>query len=267
MANGLNGLAALSGIDLKHIIFGVLVLVGVGLVLGLLRLVGSGLHLWRNSLPALFFHRLKRDLDSGELAQRLQEPKSLPGMERIYGPQISADFPELNLAELQQRAEQLARDTLAAKDTGDPAGLSDAGDLYRAQFKQDLAALQRLGQADHFSAVTIHRCVLSDYMKSAGTCRIGFQLAIGAEYRKTAADGQIVAGGPGITQFRLFIEALYVQDRDRLDAQELEALAVNCPNCGAPVPALGARTCQFCNSAIEPVNNKVWTFSRFALIF
>ena len=35
------------------------------------------------------------------------------------------------------------------------------------------------------------------------------------------------------------------------------ALAGN-PNCGAPITALGAKSCAYCGTAVEPLNLRAW---------
>ena len=39
-------------------------------------------------------------------------------------------------------------------------------------------------------------------------------------------------------------------------------LGLNCPNCGAPLPGLGAKKCIYCDTPIVEYNLRVWNFSR-----
>lgn len=266
MVGSMQNLAAMNGLQTMLIMIGAIVFGGLLLILLIALAVRALLRRLRRSLPVDLINQLKQDIDSGDYGRRLQEPASLSGMERIYGPQIRADFPELNLEELKRRAERLAHSTLDAINEENPAALTEDSELYKAQVSQHLTGLQSLGQHEHYAAVTIHRIVLSHYQKSGGTCRISFQLAVGADYRKTGEDGQVVAGHDGASQFKMEIDALYIQDGDLLDSREIEALAFHCPNCGAPVPSLGDRRCQYCGSAVEPVNVKVWTFCSFQIL-
>ncbi len=245
------------------IIIGAVIVVGVSVVLAIVRIVSNLLLQIRDSVPLSVLAGLKQEMESGEFERRQQEPKSLSGMDTIYGPQIQADFPELNLEELKKRAERLAYSTLTALDARDTSLLSEPGHLYRSQVAQVLARQDSLKQHDQYRDITLHRIVLSEYRKSQGTCRIGFEMAIGAIFQRVDDEGHLLTGHDGITQFKLTVEALYVQEKELLDAQELKSLAFNCPNCGAPMASLGDRQCPFCGSAVEPLNNKVWTFSGF----
>jgi hypothetical protein len=245
------------------IAIGILILTGSIITFAVVLAARRQLMRLRSVLPAALTGRLMQELNTGNINLQNQEPVSLSGMDRIFTPQIQADFPELNLDELKKRAERLAFTTLVAIDARDTGRLSESHELYLAQVKQYLERLKALGQLEQYGEITIHRVVVSDYQKREGTCRIRFQLAVGAQYRKADKDGRLMAGQNTITQFKVEIEALYVQNKDHPGSLVSSALAVNCPNCGAPVPSLGEKRCQFCGSAIEPINNKVWTFSRF----
>ncbi|MDW7659166.1 MAG: zinc ribbon domain-containing protein [Bacillota bacterium] len=245
------------------IVIGVLILTGSIITFAVVLAARRQLMRLRGILPEALTGRLMQELNAGIINLQNQEPVSLSGMDRIFAPQIQADFPELNLEELKRRTERLAITTLSAIDSQDAGQLSESHELYLAQVKQYLKRLKALGQREQYSEITVHRIVISDYQKREGTCRIRFQLAVGAQYRRTDQAGRQLSGQDTVTQFKLEIEALYVQDKDHPGSLLSSALAVNCPNCGAPVPSLGDRRCAFCGSAIEPINNKVWTFSRF----
>ena len=245
------------------IVIGVLILTGSIIAFAVVLAARRQLLRLKSVLPAALTGRLMQELNAGNINLQNQEPVSLSGMDRIFAPRIQADFPELNLEELKQRTERLAVTSLAAIDSQDAGLLSESHELYNTQIKQYLERLKTLGQREQYSDTTVHRVVISDYQKQDGTCRISFQLAVGAQYRKTDQAGRQLAGQDAVTQFKVEIEALYIQDKDHPGSLLSSALAVNCPNCGAPVPSLGDKRCAFCGSAIEPVNNKVWTFSRF----
>ena len=35
-----------------------------------------------------------------------------------------------------------------------------------------------------------------------------------------------------------------------------------CPNCGAPIKNLGAKFCEYCGSAVEVINSRVWSLEH-----
>ncbi|NLM76858.1 MAG: zinc ribbon domain-containing protein [Ruminococcaceae bacterium] len=245
------------------LVFGVLILVGAVFLFVIYFAAKRQLTRFRSLLPASLIGKLTQDLVSGPFSREDQQPVSLSGMDRIYAPRIQNDFPELNLNELKRRAERLAFSTLAAIGNDDVGPLTEQHGLYTSQVNQYLERLRLQGQREQYQNITIHRVVLSDYQKNEGTCRIVFQLAIGARYRKTGMAQQTQAEQDALSQFRFELEALYVQDPDYADTPDSRSLALNCPNCGAPMRSLGEKQCPYCGSAVEPVNKNVWTFSRF----
>ena len=58
------------------------------------------------------------------------------------------------------------------------------------------------------------------------------------------------------------VELVYIQDQDMIENQEDAGLGLNCPNCGAPLPGLGAKKCIYCDTPIVEYNLRVWNFSR-----
>ncbi len=42
-------------------------------------------------------------------------------------------------------------------------------------------------------------------------------------------------------------------------------IGVTCPNCGAPITSLGAKRCEYCGTAIEPLNLRVWKINAIRL--
>ena len=50
-------------------------------------------------------------------------------------------------------------------------------------------------------------------------------------------------------------------DRDIVEENGMDAsMAINCPNCGAPLKMLGAKKCEYCGSPVLEFNIKVWNF-------
>ena len=63
-------------------------------------------------------------------------------------------------------------------------------------------------------------------------------------------------------QAKYNVELVYIQDQDMIENQEDAGLGLNCPNCGAPLPGLGAKKCIYCDTPIVEYNLRVWNFSR-----
>ena len=161
--------------------------------------------------------------------QMLEEtPKSVASMTRIFAPQISRDFPGMNLEQFEALAQQ-----------------------------QLVAALQAVSAGNLESVARA-----SDYEKKNGTCVITFQSAVEHYHYKEKA-GKIIWGYKDRKlQTKYNMELLYVQDA----AQQTEgnAFGLNCPNCGAPMKGLGQQICEYCGSPVVPVDTRVWRMVRFS---
>ena len=83
------------------------------------------------------------------------------------------------------------------------------------------------------------------------------------QYYHYKMNGSAVAEGSKdrMEQARYNVEMVYIQDRDLVENASDMGLAMNCPNCGAPLPKLGAKVCVYCESPIAEFQIKVWNFS------
>ena len=76
-------------------------------------------------------------------------------------------------------------------------------------------------------------------------------------------NGKIVGGSEDRReQAKYNVELVYIQDQDMIENQEDAGLGLNCPNCGAPLPGLGAKKCIYCDTPIVEYNLRIWNFSR-----
>lgn len=194
-----------------------------------------------NSAEVRLVRELVRSAQNGELQQE-EPPKSLGGMTSIYLPQILRDFPEFNWEELRAEVERSVKELLEEKN------VRSAG------------------------AVRIHKTVISRYQKYNGTASIRCETA--AEYwtavesqenGRTAARNmrQSAKGQRGQSaaaqqtrkkQTVCEAELVYVYDSGLSGT----AASLVCPNCGAPVEALGVKKCRYCGSVLEVSGARSW---------
>jgi len=129
-----------------------------------------------------------------------------------------------------------------------PILCADFPDLHWDEFRNSaLVSLKK--QLSHiYDTFKVHRTELYRYTKSRGTCTVVFQSSV--EY--------IVDGLKNQTRYNTYM--VYVQDGEA--AGDENAYSTTCPNCGAPITDLGSMQCEYCDSAITPVNTKVWKFLK-----
>ena len=176
-------------------------------------------------------------------------PKSVSGMTRIFEPQIQRDFPDFNLVQFKNKAENMLVSALQAIDSGNVSLIRDASEELKAQVENRIEMNRSEGIREVYEKIRIHRT------------EITFQSAVEhLHYKKK--DGTVVSGDENrLEQTKYNVEVMYIQDEKiaKID----NAVGTTCPHCGAPVTNLGAMYCEYCGLAITPINLKVWTLHRF----
>jgi len=190
-----------------------------------------------------------------------QTPKSVSGMTKICLPRIERDFPEFSFEEFRKKSENQLIAALTAVEKKDLAFMGGASAELKRQVSLRIEDDKRQGLHKIYQNIRIHQTEISKYEKTGGSCLITFQSAV--EY-KTARwkDGE---EKPELkrTQTRYDMDWVYIQDVEKLP-DTTRSMAVNCPNCGAPVTNLGAKYCEYCGSALELLNIRVWSLNHIS---
>lgn len=188
--------------------------------------------------------------------------KSVSAATKLYLPQILRDFPEFHYDEMRNRAENVLTGFLSGIDEKNPARLPEgATSELREKLQLRISGLDNEGAQEHFRNIRIHRTEIKTYRKIRGRCSIIFQSAVQYNYFKERG-GEVTEGAEDrIRQSRYDVEMIYIQDRELVENQADSGLAMNCPNCGAPLPKLGAKKCLYCDTLVEEFNIKIWHFS------
>lgn len=186
-------------------------------------------------------------------------PKSVSGMTKLCLPRIEKDFPEFSYQEFLQRSENQLKEALAAVETQDLACVSGASPELKKQLGLWIEDDRRQGIREQFQDIRIHQTAISRYEKKAGCCVVTFQSAVEYRYARWKEDER--RPSPERLQSRYNMEWVYVQDVEKLP-KAVGAVGVNCPNCGAPLKNLGAKFCEYCGSALETLNIRVWSLNH-----
>lgn len=189
-------------------------------------------------------------------------PKSVSAATSLYLPQILRDFPEFHYDEMKKRAENVLSGYLQGIDTKNAARLKEGTTSeLREKLSMKIDALKEENAGEHYKNIKIHRTEIKAYQKRKGRCSIVFQSAV-QYYFFRKKDGQVTEGAEDrLVQTRYNVEMIYIQDRDVVENQADSGLAMNCPNCGAPLPGLGAKKCLYCDSPIVEFSIRIWNFS------
>lgn len=188
-----------------------------------------------------------------------ETPKSVSGMTKICLPRIEKDFPEFSYQEFLQKSENQLKEALAAVENQDLACVSGASPELKKQLGLWIEDDRRQGIREQFQNIKIHQTAISRYEKKAGCCVVTFQSAVEYRYAKWKENGK--RPSPEKLQSRYDMEWVYIQDVEKLP-EAAGAVGVNCPNCGAPLRNLGAKFCEYCGSALETLNTRVWSLNH-----
>jgi hypothetical protein len=216
--------------------------VGIGTIL-LIILIGGG------ALSALW-HVIRAARKVGNVASALAgaikkadfeaetTPKSLSSAEPLLLDRIRRDFPEYNPELIRQRVVRDAKTFYESAQAGKclySDGISD-------QLKERLPSFL---PPDVAGGIQVHKVALAAYDDASEDRVLTFQAA--AAFRDSG----------GVTrQRRLILKYLAAWSTDTVTGVK----RANCPNCGAPVPAVGSKVCRYCGTAL-----KVWAGTGWLL--
>lgn len=179
-------------------------------------------------------------------------PKSVSSATDLYLPSIIRDFPEFHYEEMKERAQNVLMSYLKSIDAQDKKMLTEGTNELKEKLEMYIDSLRQMNKQEHYEQIKIHRTEIHKYKKMKGRCSVIFQSAI--EFFQDASKGIK-------KQAKFNIELIYIQDQDYVDNQGDQGLGLNCPNCGAPISTLGAKTCEYCDTAIVEFNIRIWNFS------
>lgn len=188
-------------------------------------------------------------------------PKSVSSATGLYLPSIMRDFPDFHYDEMKTRAENVLISYLRSVDSQNAAFLTEGTSELKENLAMRIEMLRREGKKEHFQNIKIHRTEIHQYRKAKGRRSIVLQSAV--EYiHYVEKNGEIEKGrNDRREQAKYNIELIYIQDRDVVENQDDAGLAMNCPNCGAPLPNLGAKVCAYCDSPVVEFNIRTWNFA------
>lgn len=189
-------------------------------------------------------------------------PKSIAAATGLYLPSIMRDFPEFHYDEMKARAENVLKSYLRGVDEQNSNILTEGTNELREELGLRIQALRDEGKQEHFEQITIHRTEINRYRKEKGRCSIIFQSAVGHVHYIENQGRAVSQEERHLSQTRYNTEVVYIQNQDMIEDTADEGLAMNCPNCGAPLTKLGAKICPYCDSPVAEFNIRVWNFSR-----
>lgn len=188
-------------------------------------------------------------------------PKSVAAATSLYLPNITRDFPDFHYDEMKRRAENLLISFLRGIDEMNDSKLTEGTGELRSKLRLKIDMLQDAGKTEHYQNIKLHRTEITSYTKTKGKCSVVFQSSVQYNYW-VEQYGQVIAGSSSkLHQSKYNVELIYIQDRAIVEKTEDIGIGMNCPNCGGPLPKMGASKCIYCDTPIMEFSIKAWNFS------
>lgn len=189
-------------------------------------------------------------------------PKSVSSATNLYLPAIMRDFPEFHYDEMKTRAENVLVSYLHSVEAKDVKLLSEGTAELKEQLRMRIQMLKNQEQEEHFYNIIIHKTAINKYRKEKGRCSIVLQSAV-EHIHYIEENGKIVKGRNNLQeQTKYNVEVSYIQDHEMVEELGDAGLALNCPNCGAPLPGVGAKVCAYCDTPVVEFNIRTWNFTK-----
>lgn len=181
-------------------------------------------------------------------------PKSLSSLDCLYLEQIKQDFKELNINELKSEAEKSILECYNTIEKKDIKYLT----IKSKKIREFVISKINDCKKDNISYknIKIHKTVISKYEKTSSTATIYFQTAFQYRYREDNSNYIL-------KQDRITTEYIYVINENKLP-NNIKAIGLNCPNCGAPITTLNNRICKYCGSGIINLVKKNFILNNIA---
>lgn len=193
-------------------------------------------------------------------------PKSISNMTAVYKPKIERDFPQLGYAGMQTMAENALLSVFIALEAGSVEKLTNASSKLSDYVQTRIDDYAGRETKVYIDDVKIHKSGIASYKKTDTFAEAVFEVSL--EYRFYTVDGKgkITSGSKeNLTQAAYQLVLTYDQEL-YLDTTSI-VFSSNCPNCGAPVSAIGKnKQCPYCGSGLTEIADRIWLANSYKLI-
>jgi len=209
--------------------------------------------------------RIREGIKNGELLDgdvKLLSPKTISGMTEIYEPLIEQDFDDFKASELFNLNNKNLKGIFNALESKDISFLDDESfDLIRGNVYQEIQDNISRDRELVFDDIIINRNTIKSYSNKDGSATIEVNTSLSYMYK----DSKTRKKEAYRKETRYATKYILVYDAKKFDGSSV-TYAVNCKNCGAPVPTKGDTTCRFCGSHVEGVDFRTINLKGWKLV-
>lgn len=177
------------------------------------------------------------------------EPRSVFGMEKLILPNISKDFPNLNINEMKKMVEDSILMCLQSIEKKKILKVDYVSETITNWIQSRIDDLKE-DEFINYDEIKFHKTVLNQYVNKDGIYSLLFQTSVEYLYRKNNDAYEKI-------QNRFNTEFIYIFDDTKISKYQ-SGIALNCPNCGAPIKDLGVKTCNYCGTGVIDLVKKTW---------
>ncbi len=196
------------------------------------------------------------------LKDEVSTPKPISNVSAVYKPRLMRDFPDMTYERFLEMASTALVSIMTAIESGNTAKIENATDTVKEKVYNIICDNNSRNVVEHYDEIRIHRTAIADYRSTSETATAKFEISFqcchyfeDGKHNKPENPTQM-AGSITLSYGRDFAE----------NATSL-TYSHNCPNCGAPVYAVGGKiVCKFCGTGITEQVYKSWLVSDYNFI-
>ena len=202
------------------------------------------------------------DLIGQGLRDETTTPKAISNVSAMYQPKLLRDFPDMTYDRFLEMANTALISVLTAIERESTSGIENATDSLKSQVYDRICDNQNRNLVEHFDEIKLHRTAIADYKTTSDTATAVFEISFQCLHF-FEGKGKVPENP---TQFAAGVTLSYGQ-KFAEDSKSL-TYSHNCPNCGAPVYAVGGKMmkCTYCGTGITEEVYKSWLVSAYKFI-
>ena len=189
-------------------------------------------------------------------------PKAISNVSAVYKPRLMRDFPDMTYERFLEMANTALMSILTAIESGDADRVENATDSLKSVIRDKIHDNNSRNIVERFDDIKLHRTAISDYKTTSDTATADFEISFQCVHYLEGKDK--VPENP--SQYAARVSLSY--GREFVEDSKSLTFSHNCPNCGAPIYAVGGRMmkCTYCGTGVTEEVYKSWLVSAYKFI-
>lgn len=196
------------------------------------------------------------------IAEESTTPKAISNLSAVYKPKLMRDFPDMTYGQFEETAKNTLISVLNSIQAASIDSLLSPTDNMKKKVQGIINANAAAHATEHFDNIKIHRVSIADYRSTDKTAEAVFELSFQCNH--LIDKGKSTKNDDTLTQMAAKVVLIYGADEYE---NQCSVLSHNCPNCGAPIQAVGSnKACPYCGTGITEASVRCWLADSFDII-